>query len=592
MVWGALLIASLPLFAYYLYTLYREDRTHYQFVPLALLSVVVLFKSRWDRILRRPSGWFAWLLITLGVIGIASASYVFSPLMGAIAFVAFGAALLWSSFDGDGKRLIGLALPLAMVVHLPLGLDHLLIVKLQQVTTKITAVLLDRLSVPHMTTGNVIGLVNRELFVAEACSGIQSVFTLLFIASFLVAYRKYPLWFAPPLWLAALVMAVLGNSLRVAIVALASVWMEKDWTAGVSHELVGYASLGVATLLLLAFDQFLQAMFHPIRSVGRFNPAASKNALVKAWDKWVAWLDPSVAMSQKLAPAYASVGSGDSSRGADSRGDVARGMNAVAAPIGEVASPQAVSGSVKILLTSGIAIAALATAWLSYRMVNDVRAHMVAVTLSAAEQPLFNPPEQTISGMLGNLPVQKYELVRDAATSKVGLPADIWTVGNERVSGQFLLSQPYPEWHDLCICYQVRDWELVDSDILRAAPGQEPAPNAPSGIGFARFRKDGERNGYLWVSAITYDGKPVEPPPPMASATPLARRLGEYVEPVVTGNLMMVQLWVETSGRLTADELLNLRVAFDEGRQRITDVVQQSSPNKATSSTPTEEASE
>jgi exosortase/archaeosortase family protein len=427
--------------------------------------------------------------------------------------------------------------------------------------------------------------------VAEACSGIQSVFTLLFIASFLIAYRKYPLWFAPPLWLAALVMAVLGNSLRVTTVALASVWMEKDWTAGVSHELVGYASLGIATLLLLAFDQFLQAMFHPIRRAGSFNPAASKNALVKAWDKWVAWLDPSVAISQKLAPAYASGGSGYSSRGVD-MGDVARGMNVVAAPTAEVATPQAVSGTVKMLLTSGIAIAALVTAWLSYRMVGDVRARMVRVTLSVEEQPLFNPPSQTISGMLGNLPVQKYELVRDAATSKVGLPADIWTVGNDRVSGQFLLSQPYPEWHDLCICYQIRDWELVDSDILRSVSGQETASNAPSGIGFARFRKDGQRNGYLWVSAITYDGKPVEPPPPTASAMPLARRLGDYTEPVVTGNLMMVQLWVETSGRLTPEELINLRAAFDEGRQRITDVVQQSSPNKAVSSTPAEEASE
>jgi exosortase/archaeosortase family protein len=443
-----------------------------------------------------------------------------------------------------------------------------------------------------MTTGNVIGLVNRELFVAEACSGIQSVFTLLFIASFLVAYRKYPLWFAPPLWLAALVMAVLGNSLRVTIVALASVWMEKDWTAGVSHELIGYASLGIATLLLLAFDQFLQAMFHPIRYEGRSNPAAAKNALVKAWDKWVAWLDPSVEMSQRLAPAYAGGGSAYSSRNAD-RGEIASGMNVAAAPLAEIASPQPVSATVKMLLTSGIAIAALVTAWLSYRMVNDVRARMVRVTLSVEEQPLFNPPGETISGMLGNLPVTKYELIRDASASKVGLPADIWTVGNDRVSGQFLLSQPYPEWHDLCICYQVRDWELVDSDILRAAPGQEPAPNAPSGIGFARFRKDGERNGYLWVSAITYDGKPVEPPPPMASAAPLARRLGNYVEPVVTGNLMMVQLWVETSGRLTADELINLRAAFDEGRQRITDVVQQSSPNsKAVSATPTEESSE
>jgi exosortase/archaeosortase family protein len=415
---------------------------------------------------------------------------------------------------------------------------------------------------------------------------------LLFIASFLVAYRKYPLWFAPPLWLAALVMAVLGNSLRVTIVALASVWMEKDWTAGVSHELVGYASLGIATLLLLAFDQFLQAMFHPIRRTDWFNPAASKNALVKGWDKWIAWLDPSVAISDKLAPAYAGGGSGSYSRNAD-RGDVARGVNLAAPPLAEIASPQPVSAKVKMLLTGGIAMAALLTAWLSYRIVGDVRARMVRVTLTAEEQPLFNPPGETISGMLGNLPVTKYELVRDAATSKVGLPADIWTVGNDRVSGQFLLSQPYPEWHDLCICYQVRDWELVDSDILRAAPGQQPVPNAPSGIGFARFRKDGQRNGYLWVSAITYDGKPVEPPPPMASATPLARRLGEYVEPVVTGNLMMVQLWVETSGRLTPEELLNLRVAFDEGRQRITDVVQQSSPNsKAVSATPTEESSE
>ena len=552
--WGAVLIASAPLFAYYLASLYRDQRTHYQFVPLALLGVAALGVARFDRRVRPPSGIVGWGAIGLGLVTLLTAAFLFSPWLGAVAFVAFGTAFFWSARDCQGGRLIGLALPLAMVVHLPLGLDHLLIVKLQQITTRFSSSLLDRLAVPHTTTGNVIGLVNRELFVAEACSGVQSVFTLLCIASFLVAYRGYRLWYAPALWAAALAMAVLGNSLRVTIVALASVWLEKDWTTGLSHELVGYFCLVAATLLLLAFDQFLQAMVHPLRGK-EFNAVAAKNAVANAWDRWVAWAEPVAADGPSLVLAHAGSGAEEL--------------------IG------AVGGERSTWRPAGLlgAIAALAAIWFSYGIVQDVRARGVQWKVSLDEQPLFIPPAETISGTLGTLRVDSHQSLHDAEGGGIGRPADVWVIGDDRVRGQFVLSQPYLGWHDLCLCFQIRDWELVDSEILApASDGQETPADAPLGIGFARFRKAGQNNGYLWVSAITYDGQPVEPPPPMVTSSALGRRLQTLTDPEYVGNLMMVQLWVETTGRLEAAELTKLRASFDQGRRQVLQSVLQAPP--------------
>ena len=581
--WAVLLIASGPLFAYYLASLYRDQRTHYQFVPFALLGVAALYYLRSDRRIRPPSGAFAWTTIGLGVVTLLVAATFFSPWLGAVAFVAFGTAFLWSSRDAQGGRLIGLALPLAMIVHLPLGLDHALIVKLQQVTTRIAGGLLDWLAVPHVTTGNVIGLVNRELFVAEACSGVQSVFTLLFLASFLVAYRDYRLWYAPPLWAAAIAMAVLGNSLRVTIVALASVWLEKDWTTGLSHELVGYFCLGVATLLLLAFDQFLQAMVHPIRGK-RFNSVAAKNALVKLWDQSIAWAAPVVIPSPSLAVAAGGVlpRAAASETVATGRGNEARVFHA------DRFRPARLGVAV-----GAVVIALLGATWFAYRIAQDIRQRGTPWTVSIDEQPLFTIPAGTISGSLGALRVDGHEAMHDPEGAGLGRPADVWTIGTERVRGQLVLSQPYLGWHDLCLCYQIRDWELVDSEILPSPDIAEGNPTEdPQGIGFARFRKDGKRNGYLWVSAISYDGEAIEPPPPMVTSSALGRRLQTLSEPDFVGSLMMVQLWVETEGRMGSEELMNLRSSFDEGRRRILQSVRSGTPAAANQPSPASEVVE
>ncbi|MGZ7227087.1 archaeosortase/exosortase family protein, partial [Streptococcus pyogenes] len=76
-------------------------------------------------------------------------------------------------------------------------------------------VLLDAFAVPHAVANNVIQLANRELFVAEACSGIQSVFTLAFLALLMIAWRRRRVWMTPIYLLIACLLAVFANVIRV-----------------------------------------------------------------------------------------------------------------------------------------------------------------------------------------------------------------------------------------------------------------------------------------------------------------------------------------------------------------------------------------
>jgi exosortase len=120
-----------------------------------------------------------------------------SPWVCTVAMLLFFLSFFASARDFDGRSLVDLALPLVMVINLPLGYDQLLSIRLQQVTTALSSVVLDVLAIPHAVSNNVIRLASRELFVAEACSGIQSVFTLMFLATLLVSFCRRPIWVTP-----------------------------------------------------------------------------------------------------------------------------------------------------------------------------------------------------------------------------------------------------------------------------------------------------------------------------------------------------------------------------------------------------------
>ncbi len=564
--WFGGLLAFVPMVVAYLGIVLQLE--HYQYVPLAMLAVAALAWSRGDGQVHPPRGWVTWGLILFAFAALVAGMVLYSPWLAAVGFVAYAAAWLWVSREPDGRSLIVLALPLAMMIRVPLGLDGDLIINLQRWTTRLASSLLDLAWIPHFVTGNVIGLSKRELFVAEACSGIQSVFTLLFLATMLIAYKRYPLWYAPLYWLAAVLAAVLGNGLRVTLVAMADVVLELDLASGWSHELVGYVTLLLAFLLVLSFDQFFTAWLHPIQT--RIKDLKTReNPLVRIWDTWIVGLlipSQSIDDEDEELPAEVSNASLD--------GEPAM---AASAPAGDsVGRTRSFEAGRRLLMWRGVPLAVGGVlALISLGMVvSTAMATWRRDTVESSGLVSFVPPETMFGETLGKLSILDHEIARDSGEQRLGKAADIWSIGNEQLRGQLVLSQPYFGWHELCSCYEGLDWRLVDRAVLVASDMYGSVlPEASSReYAMARFKGAEDRYGYLWFSAITYEGLAIRPPGGLGSITKLARRFQDDGEQVPT-DLMMLQLWVESSRRLEPEDLQLFTRSFEDARARLIETV-------------------
>ncbi|TVQ00290.1 MAG: exosortase [Planctomycetaceae bacterium] len=550
--WLCLLLATLPLFARYLIQLWSYRIEHYQFVPVALVAVVALIGFRWDRRASVPRGLIAWGLIAAGLAVLAIGVLAFSPWLGALAFVLVFTAWAWVSHEPDGKRLIGLALPMAMVLRLPLGWDQFLIVKLQRFSTQLASVFLDGTWTPHLVTGNVISLAHRDLFVAEACSGVQSVFTLAFVAALLVSISRHRLWLAPAYFAASILLAILGNALRISIVAIVDVRLGFDATTGWPHELIGYVTLLIAFGLLISFDRLVRALLHPV-GFGWIDEPVSENSLAMIWDKRLA-----------LIPSDWELPAEDD--------EPASSEAAYQPPRNLPATEQGGSKPLMIGLNTLVALISLGLA--TWAGMSLTRNESPERPVELALQNLFVPSSDVLGERLGTLAVKDHEQARDTGQRRLGLAADVWTIGDHRLSGQLVLSQPYFGWHELCFCYENLDWHLVDRGVLTEA---SPLASTESDFGspeyaYARFKRASSpsdyQNGYLWFSAIAYDGAVASPPPGMLAPSNLVRRFrGPGTD--VQENLMMLQLWVETPERLSPDDAERFRQAFEIARNRL-----------------------
>jgi exosortase len=132
-----------------------------------------------------------------------------------------------------GLVLLALPVPRLIVAHLT--------VPLQLVASQLAASTLETLSVSVSRAGNLLVLPDViVLEVAQACSGLQSVMSLVAVSAICAAV--VPLTFGRGLLLliAAVPVAIVGNGLRVAATALLTLWIGEAAVKGVIHELTGH----------------------------------------------------------------------------------------------------------------------------------------------------------------------------------------------------------------------------------------------------------------------------------------------------------------------------------------------------------------
>ena len=268
-----------PLLAQFFYNLWQYDT--YQFFPLALAGAGFLAWRGLQEVQRPLKSGSAWLQfpLTLAVLGLlGTASVLWSPWMGAAAFLL---ALLATAWWVGGWRLFKKTFPawlvLLTVLPPPLKLDARFALMLQEWATVGSSRVLGLLGVPHRLSGTIIEIPGQRLLVEEACSGINSVLFMTSACIFYVLWRRRSVVFLVIVYAFTIACVLAGNLVRITSGAWILFNYQIDLFAGWKHEAIGL----VLTATYLGFIILADAILARIlidRRVQREQPQVDKDA--------------------------------------------------------------------------------------------------------------------------------------------------------------------------------------------------------------------------------------------------------------------------------------------------------------------------
>jgi exosortase len=171
-----------------------------------------------------------------------------------------------------------LAFPLAflvLMIPIPAIIFNQIAFPLQLLASRFGEVVLMLAGVPVLREGNVITLSTTSLEVAEACSGIRSLISLLTLAIVYGYVVDRRIWARVALALASIPVAIIANGVRVAGTGIAAHFVGPEAAQGFFHEFSGWLVFVVAFVMLFAVQRAI-AWIAPDRSRAAAPAAAPK----------------------------------------------------------------------------------------------------------------------------------------------------------------------------------------------------------------------------------------------------------------------------------------------------------------------------
>jgi exosortase len=123
---------------------------------------------------------------------------------------------------------------------------------MQLFASKVATSSLQALSIPVLREGNVIHLSHTSLEVAEACSGIRSLISLLALGVIFAYFSQRAFWKRAALVIACFPIAILVNALRVSATGVLAQYYGIAAAQGFFHGFSGYILFAAAFALMFA----------------------------------------------------------------------------------------------------------------------------------------------------------------------------------------------------------------------------------------------------------------------------------------------------------------------------------------------------
>jgi len=229
---------------------------------LPLVALYVLYENRHEvqavlRELRPPP---------LGpLVVFAAAVYEVATVVGDAGFLAgqgVPIVLAAAAYAVGGTRLLRpFTLPLVFLVLMvppPAPVIYALTARLKLFVTDVAVSLLHTGGAPVLAEGNRISVPGHTLFVADACTGLTSIVTLIPLAAVVAYFLSHGVWRRLAVLGSVVPLAMAGNVLRVTVTVLLVSRIGVETAQGLLHQGFGLATYAAGTLALVGVARLLR----------------------------------------------------------------------------------------------------------------------------------------------------------------------------------------------------------------------------------------------------------------------------------------------------------------------------------------------
>lgn len=480
-------------------------------------------------------------LVIAGLLVLAVCVFLDSPAFAVVSFLMVTASIPLTLGGGSlFKRHLGAFVFLLLLVPPPLMLDEKLVGGLQVVASKAASKILDQMGVFHNLNGVTIEVGKNTYLVEEACSGISSLLSTLACVLFYVFWFQIHWLRGTVLTLSAVFWVLVNNVARIIAITFFGVgftvlgrFFSFDLASGFGHFLLGIVLFALTLGLLWSTDRFLMFLGRSDLPRRRHEP---------------------LAVTGEAATAL--------SKGAES------------APDAWYRSPVIVGLFTVLFLVQGAKVYALLTRVPYSGTALSKHYQQIDVDVLPAKYP-----EKGETWQRGD----KVREETRAAGSPFGQFSRIWEYkrrGDQRVAALLSLDFPYPDYHDLRVCYNNTGWTMNETE--KKTIDSEPK------LHYVRVKMSRPVQQFqtLWFCEFDQDGVGVDPTAlGQLHASSVGQRFMWRIEHETNrwqrlfgaktdaeagiGSILQVQLLVPSTSELNPAELKEYEALFLDGAMRL-----------------------
>lgn len=437
------------------------SRPHLQFFPMAWIAFGYFFVQRFSGLSTTTSRWRQFAsgsILVLALVAAGEAVLISSPWLSYVAGVLVVISwLLLRAGNMSWQSAIAITSLLWITVPLPAGYDKKMIQYLQAQSSFAASSVLDVVKIAHLREGNILQLLEKRLFVDEACSGVDSLYALMAISLTLVLFMRQRLLVAICALSMVIVWASCGNILRLVLIVFGLHWVGIDLSSGTPHTILGLSVFCIAFACDFAFIRFLGVLAERIvsdrekqsESTPINGGSRTRKIRTNSLSKLV------VAISMACVVCFVALGAYSTK--------VLRGGTIFRFPEFTDSSLQKLKDSLVM-------------------------------------------PEQ-----LGSWRLAKTELVERSVDSVMGQFSHVWYYDAAGQLGTISVDFPFRGFHLLDICYEGAGWKQGDkpsSEDIALGPSSIQNPE-PAQVHFLNLSKDTGEYAFVAFTQFQLDGSPV-----------------------------------------------------------------------------------